>query len=372
MKTLAILLRKEFLQIFRNKAILRMILVAPTLQLLLLPLAADYEVDNVTIAVVDHDHSTYSRRITEEFAASPHFRLAGYESSWSDALGMVEQNDADLVLEFPAGFERTLVREGTARLMLNANAVNGVKAGLGTAYAQSMIGLFNRRLVREMVPESKFSNAPSIEVVSTVRYNPHLEYPLFMAPGILAVLLTMVGAFLSSLNIVREKEIGTIEQINVTPVHKWQFIMGKLIPFWVLGLVAMTIGLIAAWLAYDIVSAGGYLLIYTFAGVYMVAVLGFGLLISTLADTQQQAMFISFFFMMIFILLGGLYTPIDSMPDWAITLTEYNPAAYFIRVMRMAMLKGSTFSDLWPEFRAMGIFAVVLNGLAVMNYRKRV
>ena len=372
MKTLAILLRKEFLQILRNKAILRMILVAPTLQLLLLPLAADYEVDNVKIAVVDHDHSAYSRRLADEFAASHHFQLAGYESSWSDALNMVEQNEADIVLEFPVGFERTLVREGTARLMLNANAVNGVKAGLGTAYAQSLIGLFNRRLVREMVPESKFSSAPQIEVVSTVRYNPHLEYPLFMAPGILAVLLTMVGAFMSSLNIVREKEIGTIEQINVTPVRKWQFVMGKLIPFWVLGLVAMTIGLIAAWLAYGIVSAGGYLLIYTFAAVYMVAVLGFGLLISTFADTQQQAMFISFFFMMIFILLGGLYTPIDSMPDWAITLTEYNPAAYFIRVMRMAMLKGSTFTDLWPEFRAMGIFALVLNGLAVLNYRKRV
>lgn len=371
MRTLRFLLGKEFRQIFRNKAILRMIFMAPTLQLLLLPLAADYEVKNVNVAVVDHDRSTWSRRLVEEFAASDHFRLVGYEDSYNDALRLVERNDADLILEFPANFERTLVREERATLMLGANSTNGVKGSLGAAYASGLIRSFNGNIRAELVPVPRFGSVPQLDVMTSVRFNPFFDYALFMAPGILAVLLTMVGGFLAALNIVREKEIGTIEQINVTPIRKWEFVLGKLIPFWVLGLVAMTIGLAAARLAYDIVPLGGYLVIYAFAAVYMVAVLGFGLFISTLADTQQQAMFISFFFMMIFILLGGLYTPIDSMPDWAILLTEFNPAAYFIRVMRMVTLKGSGFADLWPEFRAMGIFALALNGLAVLNYRKR-
>lgn len=371
MRTLRFLLQKEFRQIFRNKAILRMIFMAPTVQLLLLPLAADYEVKNVNIAVVDHDHSAWSRRLIEEFAASHHFQLIGYEGSYRDALRLVERNEADLILEFPPDFERRLVREESVRVMLGANATNGVKGSLGAAYAASLIRSFNNNIRAELVPASRFNAAPRLDVLPSVRFNPYFDYALFMAPGILAVLLTMVGGFLTALNIVREKEIGTIEQINVTPIRKWEFVLGKLIPFWLLGLVAMTIGLTAARLAYGIIPLGGYLVIYAFAAVYMVAVLGFGLFISTLADTQQQAMFISFFFMMIFILLGGLYTPIDSMPGWAIALTEFNPAAYFIRVMRMVTLKGSGFADLWPEFRTMGIFAVALNLLAVLNYRKR-
>ena len=371
MRTLRFLLQKEFRQIFRNPAIVRMILVAPTLQLLVLPLAADYEVRNINLAVIDHDHSTWSRQLTQKLAASDHFQLVDYEESYRAGFHLVEQNEADILLEFPRGFERDLIREGKTTVMMSANAVNSVKGGLGTAYALNIIGSFNKNILTEMMPTPAVSPGEQIGVVSSVRFNPLQTYPLFMAPGILAVLLTMVGAFLAALNIVREKEIGTIEQINVTPIHKWQFVLGKLIPFWVLGLVAMTVGLTAAYFAYDIVPLGGYLVIYAFAAVYMVAVLGFGLLISTLAETQQQAMFISFFFMMIFILLGGLYTPINSMPEWAITLTKFNPAAYLIRVMRMVVLKGSTFADLWPDFKTMGIFALVLNSLAVLNYRKR-
>ena len=347
-----------------------MIFIVPTVQLLVLPLAADYNVNNLNLVVVDHDRSSYSRSLIEEFAVSDRFQLVAYESSWKEALLLIEKNEADLILEFSPNFEQNLIREGSAQVMISANAVEAVKAGFGVAYAQSLISLFNSNIRAELVPDSRFDGRAQVNATSLVRFNPYLEYPLFMAPGILAVLLTLVGVFLSSLNIVREKEMGTIEQINVSPIRKWQFVVGKLVPFWLLGLVTMTIGLIVAWLGFGIVSQAGYAVIYAFAAIYMVAVLGFGLLISTLADTQQQAIFISFFFMMIFILLGGLYTPIDSMPDWAIAITEYNPAAYFIRVMRMAVLKGSGFSDLWSDFRAMGLFAVVINTLAVLNYRK--
>ena len=192
-----------------------------------------------------------------------------------------------------------------------------------------------------------------------------------MVPGILVVLLTMVGAFLTALNIVKEKEVGTIEQLNVTPIRKTEFVLGKLIPFWVLGMVVLTLGLLVARIIYGIVPVGNIGLLYLFAAVYLLGVLGLGLLISNIAQTQQQSMLMAFFLMMIFILMGGLYTSIDSMPYWAQVVTWFNPVTYFIDVMRMVVLKGSTFSDISRQLGIIGIFAVVLNAWAVVSYRKR-
>jgi ABC-2 type transport system permease protein len=192
-----------------------------------------------------------------------------------------------------------------------------------------------------------------------------------MVPGILVILLTMVGANLAAINIVKEKEIGTIEQINVTPIRKHHFILGKLIPFWILGLIVLTLGLTIAWAVYGIVPVGSFATIYVFAAVYLLAVLGLGLLISTYAANQQQAMLISFFIMMIFILLGGLYTSIDSMPGWAQMITKANPVAYFVEVMRRVVLKGSSLADISDQLFTVAGFAVLLNGWAVYSYRKR-
>jgi len=180
-----------------------------------------------------------------------------------------------------------------------------------------------------------------------------------------------VGGFLSALNIVNEKETGTIEQLNVTPIGKSQFILGKLIPFWILGLIILSIGLLIAWVIYGIVPVGSFVTIYLFAAIYLLAVLGMGLLISTLANTQQQAMLIAFFMMMIFILLGGLFTSIDSMPKWAQVFTWFNPVTYFIEVMRMVVLKGSSLYDVRMHIGTVFLMAVALNGFAVWNYRKR-
>ena len=192
-----------------------------------------------------------------------------------------------------------------------------------------------------------------------------------MVPGILVLLLTMVGANLTAINIVREKEIGTIEQINVTPVRKHHFILGKLIPFWVLGLFVLTVGLLIARVVYGIIPMGSLLTIYAFAAVYLLAVLGLGLLISTYFTTQQQAMLVSFFLMMIFILLGGLYTSIESMPRWSQYITRAIPVSYFIEVMRAVMLKGSGLKDIIPQLLTILGFAIVFNGWAVYSYRKR-
>jgi ABC-2 type transport system permease protein len=192
-----------------------------------------------------------------------------------------------------------------------------------------------------------------------------------MVPGILVMLLTIIGTSLTSGNIVKEKEIGTMEQINVSPVKKVHFILSKIIPFWVIGMIVLSLGLLIARLIYDIIPLGSYITIYGFGAMYLVAMLGFGLLVSTYANTQQQSQFISFFFTLIFNMLCGLYTPISSMPQWAQNLSLFNPLRYFVEVMRQVILKGSHFTDILPQFTAILIFALVFNVWAILNYRKR-
>ena len=371
MRALRFLLQKEFRQIFRDPAIIRIIFMVPAIQLIILPLAADYEIKNISITVVDHDHSEYSRQLINKITASGYFHLEQYTASYKEALHDVEKDKADLILEVPASFEKSLIKEDEASLFIAVNAINGVKANLGGAYLRSIIQDYNREVRLKWIQLPRFSPELNIDVTSSNWFNPSMNYRYFMVPGILVVLVTMVGSFLASLNIVKEKEIGTIEQINVTPVKKYQFVIGKLIPFWILGLIIMTIGFIIARVIYGITPLGSFSTIYLFAGAYLLAVLGLGLLISTYTSTQQQAMLLSFFLMMVFILLSGLYTSIDSMPVWAQWITRFNPVTYFIEVMRMVVLKGSGISDIKSQILTVLGFAIVLNSWAIINYKKR-
>ena len=371
MRTLRFLLQKEFRQIFRDPSILRLIFMMPVIQLIILPWAADYEIKDVKLAVVDLDHSTYSQRMLEKITSSGYFKLVSAGTSYKEALHLVEHDDADLILEIPNRFEHDLVSENEASLFMALNAINGVKANLGGAYLRTILQDFNKEIRLRWIQFPRFSPEPQIEVRSANWYNPLMNYKFFMVPGILVLLLTMIGSNLTAINIVKEREIGTIEQINVTPVRKFHFILGKLIPFWVLGLVLLTMGLAISRIFYGILPVGSFGTIYVFAAVYLLAVLGLGLLISTYVSTQQQAMLISFFLMMIFILLGGLYTAIDSMPQWAQYITWFNPVSYFIEVMRSVVLKGSGLGDIMKQLGIIAVFAVVLNGWAIWNYRKR-
>lgn len=377
MRTIQFLLRKEFKQIFRNRTILIMIMVMPAMQLLILPFAANYEVKNINLSVVDHDHSSFSQKLISKITASGYFKLQGYNASFKEAFQLIESDKADLILEIPQGFERNLVREnqpagqpGEQKLFIAVNAINGTKAGLGGAYLTQIINNFSNNIRQEWQQPMGNNSTPTIEITSSNWFNPFLNYNIFMVPGILAILVTMVGGFLTALNIVKEKEVGTIEQINVTPIKKQYFILGKLIPFWILGNVVFSIGLLISWLVYGIIPLGNLIVLYGFASFFLLAVLGFGLLISTYSDTQQQAMLIMFFFMMIFILMGGLFTPIESMPGWAQVIAKLNPVSYMIEVMRMVILKGSGWKDIFPQLWKIAFFAVVLNTWAILNYRK--
>ena len=371
MRTLKFLLQKEFRQIFRDPGILRVIFMMPAIQLLVLPWAADYEVKNINLAVVDNDRSDYAQKLVSKIIASGYFKLDKYTASYNDALNDIESNSADIILQIPSSFEKDLVKESASHLFMAVNAINGAKAGLGSSYLQTIIQNFNDDIRIQWIQLPKFSAQTRIDVTSSNWFNSHMNYKFFMVPGILVILVTMVGSFLAAVNIVKEKEVGTIEQINVTPVKKYYFILGKLIPFWILGLVILSIGLTIAYVAYGIIPAGRFITIYIFAGVYLLAVLGLGLLVSTFCSTQQQAMLTAFFMMMIFVLLSGLYTSISSMPEWAQWITKFNPVSYFIEVMRMIVLKGSNLADISKNIFIVLGFAVVLNTWAILSYRKR-
>src|SRR5664279_148507 len=371
MRVLKFLLQKELRQIFRDKAIIRVLFIMPMIQLLILPLAADYEIKNINLGVVDHDHSEYSRKLVNKIISSGYFRLKDYSPSFQQGLHAIEKDKTDLILEIPAQFERSLVKEDEATLFVAVNAINGVKAGLGGAYIQGIIQGYNQDVRMQWIQFPRINPQPTIEVTFSDWFNPNMNYRVFMVPGILVMLVTIIGSSFASNNIVREKEMGTIEQINVSPIKKWQFILGKLIPFWMLALTVLTFGLTIARLVYGIVPLGHYITIYIFASIYLLAILGLGLLLSTYAQTQQQSMLVSFFITMIFNLLSGLFTPIESMPQWAQIITWFNPVSYFIEVMRMVVLKGSGLADIKSQMLAIIGFAVFFNGWAILNYKKR-
>jgi len=372
MKILRFILQKEFRQIFRDKTILAMMFVMPTMQLIIMPMAANFEVKNVNVAYVDHDYSSYSQQLKNKIASSGYFIMVGNPISYKEGLEMIEYGKADILLEVPFGFEKNLVREGSQKLNLSVDAINGTKSALGGAYITAVIKEFNSNLDvnTKLTNGTAITPSAKITVASSNWYNPRAEYKYNIVPGILVLLLTMIGGFITALNIVKEKEIGTIEQINVTPIQKWQFILGKLIPFWIVGMIVFTIGLMVMYLVYGIIPAGSFGVLYLFAAVYLIALLGLGLLISTFADTQLQAMFIAFFFMMIFMLMSGLFTSTDSMPGWAKTISDFTPVTHFIKVVRLIVLKGSGFADVKTEFGYLVMFAIALNGFAIWNYRK--
>jgi len=370
MRTLRFLLQKEFKQILRSKSLLFSIILGPVIQLVLLPLAANFEVKNISVAVVDHDHSSYSHKLTEKIFASKYFSGGGSSASYNEAAKLIEKNKADIILEIPQGFEDNLVRDDHNQVFLAVNAINGTKAGVGSGYLGAIIADFNNDIRMQWIQASRFNAAPSIDIVPANWYNPFMNYFLFMVPGLMVSLLTGIGAFSAALNIVKEKEIGTIEQINVTPIKKWQFILGKLVPYWVLAMIVFTIGMLVSRFAYSIVPVGSILMLYAFLSVYLITLLGAGLLISTYADTQQQAISVAFFFVLVFNMISGVFTSIDSMPDWGKALSYLSPMSHFAAVMRMVVLKGSTFHDILPHFTAIVILGIVFNTWAVMNYRK--
>ena len=313
--------------------------------MILMPWAANLEIKNINLNIVDNDHSVLSRRLVDKIGVFTYFRLTALSDTYDEALLAIE-----------AG---------------SANAVNGTKGSLGGSYLSSIISDYTRELGSESSSQGLAGKSlPRVDIATQNLYNPTLNYKLFMVPALMVMLLTMICGFLPALNVVGEKEAGTIEQINVTPVRKFTFIAAKLIPYWLIGLVVLTICFVLAWLLYGILPAGHFLTIYGLALVFLPVVSGFGLVISNHSATLQQAMFVMWFFMLILILMSGLFTPIHSMPEWAQWITRINPLRYFVEVMRTIYLRGGGFAELFPQLGALLVFALVFNLWAVKSYRK--
>ncbi len=372
MHRILFIIQKEFIQIFRDRTMLPIIFIMPIIQLIVLVYAATLEMKKIDMVVVDQDLSSTSRRLISKFDGSPFFQVNGSTFSIREAEKEITTDWADIVIIIPPDFEKALFKENKSRLQLQINAINATVAGLTNAYASSVIADFNRNIITENINYIQPSLSKSISISPSYWYNPELNYKIYMLPGILVILITIIGMFLAALNIVREKEMGTIEQINVTPILKYQFIFGKLFPFWVIAMFELAFGLTIGKILFSIPMVGSLWLLFGFTAVYLIVALGLGLFVSTLSNTQQQVMFLMFFFMLTFVLLSGIFTPVESMPEWAHWVNKINPYAYFMRVIRMILLKGSGFWDISKEFFSLLIYGTVILSLAVWRYRKTV
>jgi ABC-2 type transport system permease protein len=367
------LIEKEFKQFMRNEFMPKLAIILPCIVMLVLPWAADLEIKNVDVSIVDNDYSGYSRRLVDMISASKYFKLKNTSANYSQAMESVEMGDVDIILEIPHDFESGFIRENVSKLLISVNTVNGTKGLIGSSYLSMIIKAFAEKLLDEngVLPvESATMKTPVIEVTSKTLFNPNMEYKVFMVPALMVMLLTLISGFFPAVNIVSEKEKGTIEQINVSPVRKIMFILAKLIPYWAIGFVVLTVCFTIAYLMYGLIPAGSFVTLYTISLVYVFAISGLGLVISNYSDTMQQSMFMMFFFIIVFVLMSGLFTPIKSMPQWAQNITIFNPLRYYIQAMRNIYMKGNDFSEIAIHTITLMCFAIVLNIWAILSYKK--
>ncbi len=360
------LIRKEFLQMRRNAFIPRLIIVFPIVIMCVMPWVMDMEVKNIVVDVVDNDRSAQSSQLVHRIEASRYFIFGGQKRSYAEALDDVERSAADVIVEIPRHFGSDMAKGCRPQILVAANAVNGTKGSMGSSYMGSIIA---GHISAEA--ESAGAAAAKGDTVSTLYlYNKRLNYKVFVIPSLMAVLILLVCGFLPALNIVGEKETGTIEAINVTPVRKWEFILAKLIPYWLTGMVVMTVCFILAWAVYGITPAGNIALLYLLAMLLAFTVSGIGLVVSNYNDTMQQAVFVMWFAVMCLLLLSGLFTPVRSMPHWAYLTTYINPMHYFIDAIRTVFVRGGDFRCIAHQVGALCIIAAAINLWAVGSYRK--
>ncbi len=371
----------EVLHVARDKATLAQVIIAPLIQLLVLANAATFTIKETPAYVVDLDRTETSRGLVTRLTASGRFKITGASNSPDQANEALLRDEATMVIVIPKDLEKDLTRDGRAEVLLSVNAEKGSAAGIVQSYATEILRNYSRELGADLRPgrTTVVQPAQAGPEVGTARiegrvrswYNPTLNYKHYMVPGILVSLVTMISTLLSAQNIAREKEIGTLEQLNVTPITKGQFITAKLLPLWVLGLVDLALGLFVGWAMFGVPMRGSLLLLFAATALYLVVTLGIGLFISGRVDTQQQAMFVTFFIMMIYLLMSGLFTPVESMPHWAQVAAEFNPVRHFVSVSRAILIKGAGLEEIMRPMLILLAFGVGTCWLAIAQYSKR-
>lgn len=362
------LLQKEFLQIRRNPFIPKLIFIFPIVIMCVMPWVMNLEVKNIAVVAVDNDRSTLSQRLIHRIEASNYFKFKGVRATNDEAIDDIEKSRTDIVLTIPQNYERDIANGKVPQILISANAVNGTKGSLGGSYLANIVS--QNLLELPSVKQKISSGTPTTNVSTLYLYNKNLNYKLFMIPALMSMLMVMLCGFLPALNIVSEKESGTIEQINVTPVSKPAFIFAKLIPYWIIGMFVLSVCFILAWLVYGIVPLGSIPLIYFISILLAFIFSGLGLIISNYSDTLQQAIFVMWFFMVCMLLLSGLFTPVRSMPDWAQTLTYLNPIRHYIDAIRTVFIRGGSVSGIMFQICALALLATVMDIWAIVSYRK--
>ncbi len=403
MRTILILIKKEFLQVFRNPLLLSILVVAPMVEFMIFPFCADYEIKVLNIAFIDNDHSQISKDIIHSFNSSDIFVSKGILTSKKKADEMMKHDKIDLLIEIPHDFESNLYNNENTQIAITANAINSVKAGIGTGYVQEIIGGYmqdfanangsanmmsmmpaqsqmppvfsttkNRQMPQQQpaVPGIASQKPISINISNIYWYNEQMNYKNLIVPGILVILVTLIGCYVTALNLVREKEIGTIEQVNVTPIRRWQFLLGKMIPFWLLGMTEFIVGLVIMKFIFGISVQGSIPLLLGITAIYLFVMLGLGFFISSVSENQLQSMFIVLFLFIVFVLLSGVFTPTEGMPEWARYINYANPMSFYIEVIKKIILKGSEFDSMVRETIALSVMAVIVNTGAVLSYQE--
>jgi ABC-2 type transport system permease protein len=375
MQRLRVLIWKEFLEIRMNPRLFGIVVVAPILQLAMLGYAATTDVKDVPVVVADGDRSSASRELIQRFDASRNFTVIATVTTVAEIERFLESGTASLALAIPAGYGSDLQAGHPAMLQAVADGTdtNSTTAALG--YATALVGGYARELVETAAAASAVPRGTAggaIDARIRVWFNPQLESRFFMIPGVLALVLLLITTNLAAMAIVREKEIGTLEQLNVTPLRRWELIAGKLLPYGLIGVldILLVTGVAVFW--FEVPLRGSFWLLFAISLVYVLCTLGLGLLVSTISETQQQAMMTAtFFFLMPMIYLSGFMTPIENMPHTIQWVTYVIPLRYYLVIVRGIFLKGVGFQVLWPQVAALAAWGTVVIGLAVTRSRKR-
>lgn len=374
MNTILHIIRKEFIQLFRDKKLLPILFLPPLIQLVILCYAANLDVRNISAVIYDMDRTSVSRKFVEKFSNSGYFDIIGYVDSFSKVDYYIDHGKAVIAIVIPKKFSNRIKSNITVSVQIISDGAESNTSVIGLNYSANIISRYSKNIIIKKNTSIKNFGRKMVPVSPEMRvwYNPELKSRNFLAPGILALLLMVMTINLTSLAIVKEKELGTLEQIIVTPIKSYQLIIGKLIPFTIIGLINIVIVLLAITFILNIPVKGSVILLYFLCIIFLLSMLGLGLFVSTVSKTQQQAMMTSvFFIIMPMMFLSGFIFPIENMPSVIQFITYFLPLRYFFVIIRGIFLKGIGIAELWDETIMLIIFAVVILFLSIIRFHKK-
>jgi ABC-2 type transport system permease protein len=367
------LMRKELLQLRRDPQMLRILFASPLFQLFVFGYAVSTDIRHVATALLDQDHTVQSRELAERFVRSGYFDIERRPEGPREVDGLLDTGSVQAALVIPRGFAADLAAERTARVQLLVDGSDSMSAAMIAGYAGGIAGEYSSRVAADRLERlrARVQRVPSVEERTRVWYNPELKSVRYMVPGVLSMILFLVTMLMTSMAIVKEREIGTLEQLVVTPITPGELIVGKTLPYIGIGFVEMLLVMALSTFWFRVPVAGSVTLLFALSLVFIFTSLGLGLFISTISHTQQQAMMSTFFFMLPSILLSGFIFPIANMPVAIQWLTHVIPLRYFLVIVRGIFLKGNGFAILWPQVAVLVVFGVAILGLSALRFRKR-